>query len=238
MILRYFFEKIILILDNYSQKKNFLFIIKVLGNKIEYFFDVGFHKGETIDLARKFFSIKKIHAFEPNPDSYKMFKKNFSDDVTLINKGVGKKNGKRDFYLNDFSPINSFNNLNYESEHTKIKGKILKHLYSSKINNIKKEIEVITLEKYCNQKSINTIDILKIDTEGCEYDVLRGLGQKITNVKCILFEHHYDKSLIKNYKFGDINKLLKDNGFKKIFKNKMIFRNIFEYVYVNKKLIN
>ena len=41
-----------------------------------------------------------------------------------------------------------------------------------------------------------------------------GLGKTIKNVKCILFEHHYDKSLIKNYKFRDINKLLVSNGFK------------------------
>ena len=62
-----------------------------------------------------------------------------------------------------------------------------------------------------------------------------GLGKNIKNVKCILFEHHYDKSLIKNYKFSDINKLLVENGFKKAFKTKMVLRNIIEYVYLNEK---
>ena len=84
------------------------------------------------------------------------------------------------------------------------------------------------------KNNINLIDILKIDTEGSEYDVIVGLGKNIRNVRCILFEHHYDKSLIKNYKFSDINKLLSKNGFKKVFKTKMLFRNIFEYVYLNK----
>ena len=45
--------------------------------------------------------------------------------------------------------------------------------------------------------------------------------------------HHYDDSLIKNYKFSDINLLLIKNGFKLAFKNKMLFRNIYEYIYIN-----
>ena len=41
--------------------------------------------------------------------------------------------------------------------------------------------------------------------------------------------------IIKDYKFNDINKLLKLYGFKMILKSKMIFRKSFEYVYENTK---
>ena len=47
----------------------------------------------------------------------------------------------------------------------------------------------------------------------------------------IYFEHHYDDMIIKNYKFSDINNLLIKFGFKKIAKNKMLFRKSFEYLY-------
>jgi len=50
----------------------------------------------------------------------------------------------------------------------------------------------------------------------------------------ILFEHHYDNMLIKNYKFADIHRLLQENGFRKIFKTKMPFRKSFDYIYENK----
>ena len=59
-MLRYLFEKIMLILDNYSQKKNFSYLRNLIGRKVEIFFDVGFHEGETAILANKYFSIKEI----------------------------------------------------------------------------------------------------------------------------------------------------------------------------------
>ena len=99
---------------------------------------------------------------------------------------------------------------------------------------MRNNVEMVTLKNYCLKKNIDKIDVLKIDTEGSEYDVLLGLGENIKNVKCILFEHHYDKSLIKNYKFSDIHSILIKNGFKNAFKTKMLLRNIFEYIYVNK----
>ena len=78
--------------------------------------------------------------------------------------------------------------------------------------------------------------MLKIDTEGYEYYILRGLGEFIKNVKVIYFEHHYDLMIKKGYKFSDMNKLLLSFGFKKEFKEKMIFRKSFEYIYINSKI--
>ena len=233
-MLRYLFEKIMLIRDNYSQKKNFSYLRNLIGGKIEIFFDVGFHEGETSSLANKYFSIKEIHAFEPNPGISKSFYQRKNKNIFLVNKGVGEKDCKKVFFINNFSPINSFFKVNTKSKHTKLKSKILSFIYSEKINSIQKNVEIVALKNYCNKKNIYKIDVLKIDTEGSEYDVLVGLGENIKNVKCILFEHHYDKSLIKNYKFSDIHNILAKNGFKSAFKTKMLFRNIFEYIYVNR----
>tara|TARA_X000000950_G_scaffold123132_1_gene154334 strand:+ start:2026 stop:2739 length:714 start_codon:yes stop_codon:yes gene_type:complete len=234
-MLKYFFERIILILDNSSQKKNFFFIKKIFGNKLNTFFDVGFHEGETAKLVNEFFSVKEIHAFEANPNISKSFYESKFKNVVLVKKGVGRKNCKKTFFINNFSPINSFFKVDNQSRHTRLKQRILNFLYSENINSTEREVEIITLKNYCLNKRILSIDVLKIDTEGSEYDILMGLGKNIKNVKCILFEHHYDKSLIKNYKFSDINKLLVENGFKKVFKTKMVLRNIIEYVYLNEK---
>ena len=82
-----------------------------------------------------------------------------------------------------------------------------------------------------NEKKINEIDFIKIDTEGYEYYVLKGLQNQFQKIKLILFEHHYDNMLIKDYKFGDIHNFLIRNKFKQIYKYKMAFRKTFEYVY-------
>ena len=52
-------------------------------------------------------------------------------------------------------------------------------------------------------------------------------------VKYIMFEHHFDDMIKKKYTFGDINKLLAKNNFKKVFKLRMPFRKSFEYIYIN-----
>ena len=39
--------------------------------------------------------------------------------------------------------------------------------------------------------------------------------------------------IVKNYTFSDINNLLNQNNFFKIFKAKMPFRKTFEYIYMN-----
>ena len=93
---------------------------------------------------------------------------------------------------------------------------------------------IIPLKEFMIKEKINQVDLIKIDTEGFEYNTLLGLGDYIKKMKFILFEHHYDNMIIKNYKFADINKLLRDNGFKKIFKTKMPFRKSFDYIYENK----
>ena len=84
------------------------------------------------------------------------------------------------------------------------------------------------------QKNIKRIDFLKIDTEGSEYEIIMGVTKNLKNIKLILFEHHFDDMISKEYKFSHINNLLIQNNFKQIFKIKMPFRKSFEYIYLNK----
>ena len=90
------------------------------------------------------------------------------------------------------------------------------------------------MDNYLDKNFIQSIDLMKIDTEGFEFEILNGAKKNLNKFKLILFEHHYDDMILKNYKFSEINKLLNDYGFKMIKKNKMIFRRSFEYVYENK----
>ena len=90
-----------------------------------------------------------------------------------------------------------------------------------------------SLDNYIYQNKIQFIDILKIDTEGFEFEVLKGVTKNFKKIKFIYFEHHYDDMIKKNYTFSDIHNLLEKNNFKKNMKSKMIFRKSFEYIYEN-----
>ena len=77
--------------------------------------------------------------------------------------------------------------------------------------------------------------ILKIDTEGYEYKILKGLNKKhLERIDFIYIEHHYDQMIMKDYKFSNINDFLKNNNFNLSFKIRMNFRKTFEYIYEKK----
>ena len=61
-------------------------------------------------------------------------------------------------------------------------------------------IKIINLSNFFCENKINTIDVLKIDAEGYEFDILKGLEEKdLKNIKYIFFEHHHDPMLNKGY---------------------------------------
>ena len=65
------------------------------------------------------------------------------------------------------------------------------------------DINVVNLSEFIlnNEKKI---DILKIDTEGYEYNILRGIHKlDFKKIRYIYFEHHYDLMIDKKYKFHD-----------------------------------
>ena len=98
-------------------------------------------------------------------------------------------------------------------------------------------IKLKTLKNEFIKYNLVYVDILKIDTEGFEFDIIRGAGDKLKLIKFILFEHHYDQMLVKNYKFSKINQYLVELNFKKVVKLKMPLRKTFEYIYVNESLV-
>ena len=153
--------------------------------------------------------------------------------ITIENITLGSEN--KDGYLKqiDESSSSTLNDINTESKYFKRKQSLVynknKELFFNKI-----KIKITTLEDYINKNDINIVHFMKIDTEGYEYEILKGLGKNFNKVKLIMFEHHYHDMLKKNYTFSNIHKLLSENNFIQIFKAKMPFRKTFEYVYINK----
>jgi len=121
-----------------------------------------------------------------------------------------------------------------ESKYYKRKFRLINFL-SNKKTYQKLEIKISRLKDYIEKNNIEKIDFMKIDTEGYEFEILLGLENKIKLVDIIMFEHHYDNMIKKNYTYNDINELLIKNNFKKIYKSKMPFRKTFEYIYINEE---
>ena len=216
-------------LVNFLKKNNIL--------KFDTIIDVGAHKGESIKFFNKYFKVNKIYSFEPSPLNFQYLQKcikskKFKSSVILENFGLGIRSEKKNLNQTFESSSSTFNEINYDSKYFKKKKKLL-NFFSNKEFTSKIEVNIISLKNYLIDNKIKKIDLLKIDTEGFEFDVLSGLEDEIKKIKFIFFEHHYDDMYIKNYKYSDISKLLKKNNFKILHKNKMPFRKTFEYLWSN-----
>ncbi len=230
MIFLIFFTKKKII--NFLKEKNLIYFPTV--------FDVGAHKGESIIFFLSNFKIDKIISFEASPINFSFLKKKeiqlktkfINSKIVLENIAVGSE--KKYVTLNQFkeSSSSTISEIDKNSSYFKKKFKFLNFFKNEEIFRTIK-IETENLKNYMDNNNINVIDFLKIDTEGYENEILLGLDQNLKCVKLIMFEHHYDNMIKKNYTFRDINKLLVKNNFKVIFKAKMPFRKTFEYIFIN-----
>ena len=98
------------------------------------------------------------------------------------------------------------------------------------------KVETIQLASVIEKEKLKNIDLLKIDTEGHEFEVLFGLKRKIKKVKIILIEFHNDK-IYEKYDSKKIHKYLIKNNFELKNKMKFPFTEWEDRIYINKSLI-
>ena len=242
--MKYLFNIIIKVVDYFYQKKIINFFTKNSNSKYEVLIDVGAHRGETIFTFLKNFKIRNIYSFEASKKTFKKLKINvekikdlYKDtNIEIFNTGIGNLNEKKIFNELPDSNSSTFNFIDQNSSYFKRKEKILSFFFKKNFFIEKNIIPQIKLKEFIDQKKITSIDILKIDTEGYEFEVLKGLENNIHLVKFIYFEHHYDNMIKKNYKFSEIHDFLVNKGFFRVFKIKMPLRKSFDYIY-NKKVV-
>ena len=165
--------------------------------------DVGANRGHYSE-ALLTLTNTKIIAFEPLPkafDSLRALQERFPLRIDAINKGVGDLDcvldlhyGAADSELASFSDeVNGIDYVRAENQN------VLK-------------VPVTTLDSFFKQQeysSIARIDLMKIDTEGYEYEVLRGATQTLARLRPLFIQIEYNwHQLFKNQSLYSISKLL------------------------------
>ena len=222
--------------DLIDKKKVLSYFKRNIKGQLKCCIDVGAHHGESVQFFNKAFVIEKILAFEPSPKNFKiLLQKNKNiNNLQIFNLALGETKEVLDFKQHIESQSSTLVKINEKSKYYKRKNFYLNFFNKNKIqfNNI--SVKMDRLDNIMESLKIKHIDILKIDTEGYDFNVIKGLGKDIKNVKYIYFEHHFHNMLIKNYTYNDIHNYLEKNNFKKVFKIKMFFRKTFEYIYLNR----
>ena len=236
---------------NQSYIKNFpteyTIIKQFICNESPVLFDIGAHHGESTQEMLSHFESANIHAFEPEHSNFQLLSNLFfeKDNVTLVNKGVGSICEKRMFYINALSHTNSFLKVNEMSQdHISIQKLDAddKRALFKKSYNQEKLTEIITIDDYCNQEDIKSIDLLKIDTQGFEIKCLQGAAEMLNAVKIIKCEVSFFDYYEKATSFFELESILRPYGFE-LYAIPFISQNPangrtdwLEVIYVNKSL--
>ena len=225
-------ESILLFFErNIHQKR----ISNYLQNKsIKTVIDIGAHKGEFAQNALKIKSVEKVISFEPQKKIYEILNQKFlnNNKVNINNFALSNKVEKKLMKINKMTATSTLNQeINNDSLYFKFKSLLL---YQKNSIISEEEINTTTFDIFFNNRSFDQNSLLKIDTEGYEYQVLQGSSAKITEVKYVLIENQYSK-MYKNVNFQDCHNFLLEKNFKLL--KKFIFPTLHyeDRLYVNAK---
>jgi|GEM_PF-770667 len=145
-------------------------------------FDVGANIGYyTVQFARK--TDGTVYAFEPMDYQYDTLLRNLElnslDNVKPIKKIVSDREGKERIYFSGMENTAASSVVNETDEF--------------------ESIPSISLDKFCASNQIGQIDLIKIDVEGYELHVLKGLEkmlkhQKVSHLFIEIVERHLNKA--------------------------------------------
>lgn len=149
-------------------------LIRKLINSEDIVVDIGAHIGYYTLLTSKLVGKKgAIYSFEPDPDSFKLLKKNVEENnltnVTLIKKAVSNKNSSTKLYISSDN----------KGDHRIFKPERYKRLIN---------IESTTLDTFFKQLN-RKINLIKMDIQGAEINAIKGMLHilsKNENLKLIL----------------------------------------------------
>ena len=166
-------------------------------------FDIGTFKGNFIDEILHINAAITIHCFEPSSEAFDFLNLKFSQqsNIRLNNAAVSDYTGEASFNVNAFDETNSLLESASVDEH---------------INNLTQKkstqtVDVVKLSEYCLQHGVSEIDLIKIDTQGNSYNVLKGLEPllKEKKIKYLYVEAEFIE-IYKNEKlFSEIEMLMR-----------------------------
>jgi FkbM family methyltransferase len=237
----------------YLAKFNRELVLKKLVNSAKpVIFDVGANHGSSIIEFKEWWPSSTIHSFEPQHECWTKLNELstiYKNSVFVNECAVGNTTEvNKIFYTNEISSgLSSFNKVNLKSKDSisianiKKKSETENIIYGESFNH-SRCVNVIKLSEYLEKHHIETVDLLKIDTQGHEPEVLEGLGSTLSKVNVVItelmFYDYYERSL----SFSDIEKFLLPQGFKlfdisHIAKNPMNGRTDWvDLIYINQKM--
>ena len=206
LILKIFNLKLFKIVDEFNN--SFRLVLAFKEKKINYIFDVGANEGQFVDEIRHYGYNGQILSFEPYIDAHKKILENSKKDENWqIYKPIalGNKEAQNKIYISKNSVSSSI---------LKIKDEHINNAPDSKLIS-EQPIEEKKLEDIFNDFDLKNKNLfLKIDTQGYEFQILKGAEKILKEFKGIFVE----VSLVELYEdqknWLEIVEFIQSHGFK------------------------
>ena len=152
--------------------------------KVEFVTDVRtiVDAGANIGAASIYFAAlypgSRVHAFEPAPENFALLAENTApfENITAHEVGLFDADKEAPLYEGEFdASTNSVGNSGLNTQQSRM-------------------VELKDAKPFLLGLDVNNIDILKLDTEGCEVPILNSLAEMIFPIKVIYVEYHDDDS--------------------------------------------
>jgi FkbM family methyltransferase len=194
-------------------------------------FDVGANCGQFLDRLRLCYPKATVYSFEPSPATFRALSGRAAAmaNTSTWNIALGDSVGKSVLLENVSSDMSSMLQLGSQGW-----GRVEKRT----------EIEVQTVDSFCQQHSISRIDILKSDTQGYDLQVLKGAQRmmKENRIGLIYSEITFDEIYENLPPFDEVFRLLREHGFVLAAFYKMEFKRQIvgwtDALFVNKHLLH
>lgn len=176
---------------------------RLLKNNPPIFFDVGANQGDySIMLADKF-PEAKIFAFEPHPKNYEILGNLKIKNFFPFELALGSTNGQLKLY--DYADDDGSTNASLHEG-------IFNEIYHK--GTISHVVNIETLESFTKSRNIESLDLLKIDTEGNEFQVLAGGSSLIGEDRIAVIQFEFNEmNAISHSFFCDFRRLLNNYVF-------------------------
>lgn len=178
----------------YIYRRSYLYDLKGYFLKCppQIIFDVGGYLGEETSSYSESFGNATIYVFEPFKDSYDKIVNRFRGNSKIIpnNFAITSEEGSKTFFINKDLSMNSLNRIDQHAIEA----------YSKNQHGYSVSVETTSVDIFCKKQRIQSIDFLKIDAEGEEYNILLGAKDMLSmhRIKSIYIEimfqfHHEDR---------------------------------------------
>ena len=183
--------------------------------------DIGSNDGATVREFKTWWPTAVIHCFEPQSECWEALdavaQRYGQGDVVINRSAAGNESlGSRPFFTHEISTgLSGFHRISETSRDsidlTRAKKGFKLDEYLAALNR-PRSVPVVRPDEYLRDNNIDTVDLVKIDTQGHEPEVLEGFGNLLSECGVVLVELMFYDYYEKRVSFSDVERFLNPAG--------------------------